>query len=78
MISSIMRAIVDLPKEQVDSLAELCRREGISRAEAIRRAIASYLLDEAPASDDDAFGMWRDRKIDGVTYQRKLRREWSR
>ena len=73
-----MRTIVDLPKDQIDSLAELCRREGISRAEAIRRAIASYLADEGAASDDDAFGMWRDRKIDGVAYQSKLRREWSR
>ena len=78
MISSIMRTIIDLPKDQIDSLAEVCRREGISRAEAIRRAITSYLAEEASAADDDAFGMWRDRKIDGVAYQRKLRREWSR
>ena len=30
------------------------------------------------AETDDAFGIWRDRKIDGVAYQRKLRRDWSR
>ena len=78
MISSIMRTIIDLPKDQIDSLAEVCRREGISRAEAIRRAITSYLAEQVSAADDYAFGMWRDRKIDGVAYQRKLRREWSR
>jgi hypothetical protein len=26
--------------------------------------------------DDDAFGLWRDRDVEGVSYQRKLRREW--
>ena len=26
---------------------------------------------------DDAFGIWRDRKIDGLDYQRRIRNEWS-
>ncbi len=38
-----MRTIVDLPDEQVEALAELCEREKISRAEAIRRAVAAML-----------------------------------
>ena len=73
-----MRTIVDIPDEQLDSLASLCQREGISRAEAVRRAVASYLNEQADNLDDDAFGIWRKRKIDGVAYQRKLRAEWSR
>ena len=72
-----MRTIIDIPEEQIDSLASHCRREGISRAEAVRRAVASYLNEQADDPDDDAFGMWRKRKIDSVAYQRKLRAEWS-
>ena len=26
----------------------------------------------------DAFGLWSNRKIDGLEYQRKLRAEWER
>ncbi len=73
-----MRTIVDIPGEQLDSLSSVCQREGISRAEAVRRAVASYLNEQADDTEDDAFGMWRKRKIDGVAYQRKLRAEWSR
>ncbi len=31
----IMRIIIELPEDQVNALAELCKSEGISRAEAI-------------------------------------------
>ncbi len=72
-----MRAIIELPEEQVRQLADVCRRENVSRAEVIRRAIASY-LDERHLSDrEDAFGIWRDRNVDGLRYERGLRREWS-
>ena len=35
-------------------------------------------LEEVPAvlEDRHAFGMWRERAIDGVDYQRTLREEW--
>lgn len=69
-----MRAIVDLPDEQVQGLAELCQREGLSRAEAVRRAIAEYLRARRPG--DEMFGLWRGRRIDGLEYERRLRREW--
>lgn len=79
-----MRTIIDLPDDDVRGLADYCRREAISRAEAIRRAVHA-LLDEQgtrqsdwEAAVDAAFGMWKDRGIDGVEYQRKLRAEWDR
>ena len=73
-----MRTIVDLPDEQLDSLAELCRQGRISRAEAIRRAVALYISKHGAADKDEAFGLWRRRKVEGVAYQRRLRREWSK
>jgi len=71
-----MRTIVDIPEEQLRQLSELCRREGFSRAEAIRRAVAQYLEARLPPPHDEAFGLWRDRGVDGLEYQERLRREW--
>ena len=73
-----MRTIVDIPDQQLDSLGSICQREGISRAEAVRRAVASYLEEQTDTSTDDAYGIWQKRKVDGVAYQRKLRAEWSK
>lgn len=72
-----MRALIDIPDEQSAPLAELCRRQAISRSEAIRRAIALY-LDRHDAPGDDAFGLWSEQKLDGVEYQRSIREEWGR
>jgi len=73
-----VRTIIELPQEQLDALESVCRRDGISRAEAIRRAIAHHVRDGRASTRDRAFGLWRGRRLDGVTYQRRLRREWDR
>jgi len=73
-----MRTIIDLPPDQLDALDRWCRREGISRAEAIRRAVADRVRPERAADRDRAFGIWRDRAIDGLAYQRRARGEWDR
>jgi hypothetical protein len=71
-----MRTIVDLPDDQVRALAEVCRREKISRAEAVRRAVAEYAKSHATGDAEEAFGRWRGRRVDGLAYERRLRREW--
>ena len=71
-----MRTIVDLPQSQIDALAELSAREGLSRAELIRRAVASYLAGNSPQREQ-AFGLWADLQEDGLAYQRRLRSEWD-
>lgn len=71
-----MRTIVDLEELQVEALARICRRDRISRAEAIRRAVDSYLR-LSPVGDDDVFGLWRERRIDGRRYEDGLRDEWE-
>lgn len=72
----IMRTIVSLPEDQLRALAELCRREGISRAQAIRLAVERYTQEELRRSQEDAFGLWRGRGVDGLEYERRLREEW--
>lgn len=74
----IMRTIIELPEDQIQALDGLCRRAGISRAEAIRQAVASHVRLERQSAPDPAFGLWRGRGVDGLTYERRLRGEWDR
>ena len=73
-----MRTIIDLPQDQLDALDGICRRESISRAEAIRRAVDLLVRNRAAGASHAAFGLWRGaRAVDGVKYQEQLRREWG-
>ena len=73
----IMRTIIELPPDQLDALSDLCRSEGISRAEAIRQAIAHYTRGRRSQAAAAAFGLWRSRPVDGLQYERELRDEWG-
>jgi hypothetical protein len=75
-----MRTIVDLTEEQRAWLEAESRREGISRAETIRR-----LVEEARRRDrrsrlkaalEAAAGSWT--AGDGLEYQLRIRAEWDR
>jgi hypothetical protein len=73
-----VRTIIDLPEDQLNALDGICRRESISRAEAIRRAVDLLVRDRAAGASHAAFGLWRgSRATDGLTYQRRIRREWG-
>ncbi len=73
-----MRTIIDLPPDQIERLANFCAREHISRAEAVRRAVAALLDDEKERAFKAAFGAWKHLGIDGLEYQRQIRAEWDR
>jgi hypothetical protein len=77
MYDDAMRTIIAVPNQQLDAIDALCRRVGISRAEAIRRAVGAYVLQHRVAEPDQAFGLWRTRPQDGLTYEQGLRREWD-
>jgi hypothetical protein len=76
-----MRTIVDIPEAQLKELAAYCAAEKISRAEAVRRAIAA--LPKKTKSPKEArrqfYGLWKGRTDigDAVEYQRTLRAEWD-
>jgi metal-responsive CopG/Arc/MetJ family transcriptional regulator len=72
-----MRTIVDLPDHQLTALAELCEREHISRAEAIRRALDAMLAEKQVITRAAAFGAWAPRGDSRATVD-ALREEWSR
>ena len=70
-----MKILVDIPESQIHSLSELCDQFSISRAEAIRRAIDLFVKKNKQPSVD-AFGAWKNKSDDGLSYQEKLRDEW--
>ena len=77
----VMRTIVELPDAQVKALARLCRKEGISRAEAVRRAVDKLLASQQTTDTQEslraAFGLWRGRRPGGRGYVEALRAEWD-
>ncbi|MCP4407967.1 MAG: ribbon-helix-helix protein, CopG family [Gammaproteobacteria bacterium] len=72
-----MRTIVDLPEEQIKILATIGKQSRLSRAEMVRRAVAEYIARYNPEQGDEAFGLWKDRAEDGLSYQSRLRAEWD-
>ncbi len=76
-----MRTLIDIPDEQISALAEMGRTQKKSRAalvrESIARMIADYREQQRLSNIDAAFGVWKGRVEDGVSYQRRLRSEWD-
>jgi hypothetical protein len=81
-----MRTLIEMPSQQFEELAAICAVRKLSRAEAVRQAVAAFIEQNRP-SRDDAFGLWKGQPAhlpgdpdplpeDGLDYQEKLRREW--
>lgn len=71
-----MRTIIDIAEPQMKELDTLSRQERQSRAALIRKAIAEYLSRHRQSGAGEAFGLWGERKIDGLEYQERARSEW--
>jgi metal-responsive CopG/Arc/MetJ family transcriptional regulator len=77
-----MRTIVDLPEEQIKALDAYRKKHGVSRAEAVRRAIAAFIPPKQCEKTDflkhPAFGSSKTlRKEDSSDLVRRLRAEWD-
>jgi hypothetical protein len=75
---TLMRTIVTLSEPQAERLDRLAAEAGISRAEAIRRAVDRLLLEADQAEPGTAaFGLWASHRIDALKYEDRVRGEWS-
>ena len=74
--SFLMRILVDIGDPEVKALDRLAQREKMSRAALIRKAINDFLAGNNADIEAEAFGLWGDRKVDGLTYQENMRGEW--
>ena len=51
------RTIIDVPDDQLREVDSLCRLLGISRAEAVRRALGDFVRHNGDVKTD-GFGLW--------------------
>jgi metal-responsive CopG/Arc/MetJ family transcriptional regulator len=73
----VRRTLVGFPDQDLSKLDAISAEQHVSRAELIRQAVSTYLEKFNPANaDDNAFGLWRGKKVDGLAYQNQLREEW--
>ena len=70
-----MRTIIEIPDTLLMGLTDLLKQKQISRAELRRRAITDY-LQRHHVETDAAFGLWKNKKVDGLQYQQCIRDEW--
>lgn len=71
-----MRTLVDIPNKQLSDLGAICAQKKLPRAEVIRQALDAYIKTNKPPAGKQAFGLWKERAIDGVAYQEQVRAEW--
>ncbi len=81
-----MRTIVDIPENQIKALDLLGKKEDLSRAELVRRAVKTYLdieqQNKSAGGLDKHFGFLKDDLqpfdgLDALEYERKMRAEWD-
>jgi metal-responsive CopG/Arc/MetJ family transcriptional regulator len=72
-----MRTIIEVPDDVIQTLDRVRKSQRKSRAAIIRDAIQVYLEGTKVKDDDAAFGIWKEKGVDGLRYQEKLRSEWD-
>lgn len=72
-----MRTLVDIPDQLLKEIDAVAKREAISRAEAVRRAMAKFVAERTSPATDSAFGIWKSRDIDALEYEDSVRDEWT-
>lgn len=67
---------IELRQSELEALDRLAEREKISRTDLIERAVRDLLHKNDQKNKTEAFGLWGDRKVDGLEFQQKIRGEW--
>jgi hypothetical protein len=70
------RLSVNFPESCIDAPDAIAQAEGLSRAQVVRKAILLY-LEQRRCANGDAFGIWKERPVDGVAYQEAMRSAWQ-
>jgi hypothetical protein len=69
------RTIIDIPQAQIREVDRVCKALGISRAEAVRRALGDF-VQQNDAVTVDGFGLWKDVRAERSQLVSKLRQRW--
>jgi metal-responsive CopG/Arc/MetJ family transcriptional regulator len=71
-----MKMVLDIGASRGQALDAFAKAEKRSRSSIAREAIDDYLAQRRDSAREDAFGLWGDRRIDGLDYQKKMRGTW--
>ncbi len=81
MYDNSMRITVELPQDQAEAIERLSENERRACEVLIQAAVADYLEEDRKrrwALLQAGFGIWKNREIDGLEYERAIRAEWDR
>ncbi|MFN7096657.1 MAG: ribbon-helix-helix protein, CopG family [Gammaproteobacteria bacterium] len=73
-----MKTLINIPDNQLVIIQQICEEQHVSRTELIRQALTLLIErhNKKSTNVDKAFGILRNKKLDSLAYQRKLREEW--
>jgi len=76
-----MKAEIKLTATQEAALERYCRMMHTTRENVIQQALVCFLPNCTPSKsislrDDSGFGIWLNKPVDALEYQRKRRSEW--
>jgi len=68
---------LDLPKQTIEAIKNISNMENISRIEVIRNILDNAIknINNKKQNIKKGFGLWKNKNIDGLEYQEKLRSE---
>jgi len=72
--------LLRLSDKQMDELDLIVKTQKKTRTEVIREAIEAYVSRKKTDEKNNkktVFGLWKDRDIDGLEYQERMRSEWQ-
>jgi metal-responsive CopG/Arc/MetJ family transcriptional regulator len=69
------RTIVDIPNEQLHEVDRLCKALGLSRAEAVRQGLQSFVENNQDVQEE-GFGLWRGAKVSRAELLKAIRSHW--
>jgi hypothetical protein len=74
-----VKALINFSEEQVRALDQIARSQKIPRTRVVQEAVDLYLEQKSPAGGGlpPGFGAWKEKRVDGLHYQRKIRGEWE-
>ena len=73
-----VRIIIEIPDTMLHKLDLAGKKQKCSRSAIIREAISAYLeRNNHQTNLNESFGIWKEKKKDGLDSQDQLRGEWS-
>jgi metal-responsive CopG/Arc/MetJ family transcriptional regulator len=69
------RTIVDIPNEQLHEVDRLCKSLGLSRAEAVRQGLQSF-VEKNQGVQEEGFGLWKAAKVSRAELLKSIRSHW--